>query len=454
MTVTPQETENVIASTNMRLADMEDIMGRLVAERQRRLDLVVNRRTVTFSGGQLMVLPGDHTQLVGDGGVTSVAGVYRPSVTAIETAGKMLGADVGFLKKLYDEGRTDIADAIWNGRMHGDVSGYTGIPGVDAENPQHPPFGGSFMLRLLRADGSAEGSWRAMLSDRFNTTMDNLDVAAAVLEGITESGVEAIPDACSLTDRKMHMRFTVPSLALHAPELLKGYHSPLDGPGGVARAGTDPDRPGMRLRVERGGWSVPRGLATAAREGMSDDHVVFAGLVVTNGDVGGSSRTIAPQIRIRICKNGLTLLAEGDRRVHLGSTQSEGVIDYALDTKTSELELIAKQTRDAVRKFMEPDWFRTQVQEIEALAGTPMPEPEAKITNVTKTAKYGKAEIEGVIDMWKRSGAVPSVGGLGNAVTAYSQVVADPDRAAQMDAQALPMMKDLAKALRAVSLAS
>lgn len=454
MTVTPQDTENVIASTNMRLADMEDIMSRLVAERQRRLDLVVNRRTVTFSGGQLMVLPGDHTQLVGDGGVTSVAGVYRPSVTAIETAGKMLGADVGFLKKLYDEGRTDIVDAIWNGRMHGDVSGYTGIPGVDAENPQYPPFGGSFMLRLLRADGETEGSWRAMLSDRFNTTMDNLDVAAAVLEGITESGVEAIPDACSLTDRKMHMRFTVPSLALYAPELLKGYHSPLDGPGGVPRAGTDPDRPGMRLRVERGGWSVPRALAAAAREGMSDDHVVFAGLVVTNGDVGGSSRTIAPQIRIRICKNGLTLLAEGDRRVHLGSTQSEGVIDYALDTKTSELELIAKQTRDAVRKFMEPDWFRTQVREIEALAGTPMPEPEAKITNVTKAAKYSKTEIEGVIDMFKRSGAVPAVGSLGNAVTAYSQVVADPDRGAQMDAQALPMMRDLAKALRAVSVAS
>jgi hypothetical protein len=454
MTVTPEKTENVIASTNMRLAEMEEILERLLAERQRRLDLVVNRKTVTFSGGQLMVLPGDHTELVGSDGVTSVAGVYRPSVTAIETSGKMLGIDIGFLKKLYDEGRTDIIDAIFNGRMHGDIAGRTGIPGVDSENPEHAPFGGNFMLRLLRADGETEGSWRAMVSDRFNTTMDNLDVAAAVLEGITESGVEAIPDACSLTDRKMHLRFTVPGLAMHAPKLLEGYRSPLDGPGSVPRAGTSPDRPGMRLRVERGGWTVPRALAAAAREGMSDDHVVFAGIVATSGDVGGSARTIAPQIRVRICRNGLTLLAEGDRRVHLGSVQSEGVIDYKMDTKTSELELIAKQTRDAVRKFMEPAWFETQVRDIEAIAGEKLPEPEAKITSVTQGAKYTRREIEGVIDMWKRGGAVPTVGSFGNAVTAYSQVVADSDRAAQMDAQALPLMKDLAKALRAASLAS
>lgn len=454
MTVTPEATQNVIATTNIRLAEVEDILARLVEDRQRRLDLVVNRRAVTFSEGQLVVLPGDHTQLVGDDGVTSVAGAYRPSVTAIETAGKALGADIGFLKTLYEQGRTDIIDAILNGRMHGDISGRTGIPGVDSEDPRFSPFAGNFMLRLLKADGGNEGSWRAMLSDRFNVNMDNLDVAAAVLEGITESGVEAIPDACSLTDRRMHMRFTVPSLALHAPELLNGYRSPLDGPGGVPRAGTDPDRPGMRLRVERGGWTVPRALAAAAREGKSDDHVVFAGLVVSNGDMGGSARTISPQIRIRVCTNGLTLLAESDRRVHLGSVQGEGVIDYELDTKVKELELIAKQTRDAVRKFMDPEWFQTQVREIEAIAGTPMPEPEAKITNVTKTAKYTRREIEGIVDMFKRSGAVPVVGSLGNAVTAYSQVVADPERAAQMDAQALPLMKDLAQALRAVSVAS
>lgn len=454
MTVIPEKTENVLARTNMRLAELEEIMDRLVAERGRRLDLVVNRKVVTFSGGQLMVLPGDHTQLVSGDGVTSVSGLYRPSVTAIETAGKMLGIDIGFIKKLYDEGRTDIIDAIFNGRLHGDISGYTGIPGVDPETPQYNPFAGNFMLRLLKADGSSEGDWRAMLSDRFNTTMDNLDVAAAVLEGITESGIEAVPDACSLTDRKMHLRFTVPSIAMHAEKLLEGYRSPLDGPGGVPRAGSDPDRPGMRLRVERGGWSVPRALAAAAREGLSDNHVVFAGFIVTDGDVGGASRAIIPQIRIRICRNGLTLLAEGDRRVHLGSVQGEGVIDYKQDTKTKELELIAKQTRDAVAKFMDPEWFGVQVREIEAIAGEKMPEPEAKITNVTQAARYTRREIEGIIDVWKRGGAIPTVGGLGNAITAYSQVVTDPDRGAQMDAQALPLMKDLAKALRAVSVAS
>lgn len=447
MTITPEETENVIETTSIRLADLDDIMERLLADRERRLDLVVTRKAFTFSGGQLMIIPGDHSQLVEASGVTELAGLYRPSVTAVETAGKMLGADIGFMKKLYETGRTDIIDAIWNGLLHGDVHGWTGIPGVDEVTPDFSPFTGKMMLRLFKADDQNHGTWRAMLSDRFRLDMDNLDVAAAVLEGITESGVEVVPDSCSLNDRKMTLRFIAPQMALYAPKLLEGYRSPLDGPGGVPRAGDDPDRPGMRLRADRRGWSVPRALAAAAAEGLSDDHVVFAGFIVTNGDSGGASRTIAPQIRIRVCRNGLTLLAESDRRVHLGSVQDEGIVDYASDTKTAELELISKQTRDAVRKYVDPAWFEPQVREIEALAGVKMPEPEATIVNVTKDHKYGKREIEGILDLWKRGGALPTVGAIGQAVTAYSQVVADADRGVQMDAQALPMMRKVAESL-------
>lgn len=447
MTAAPAETENIIRDTSVRLADLGTIREHLLRERARRLDVVVSRRMICSAEGFLLVRPGDSTQIVSDQGVTSAAGMYRPTVTSVETMGKMLQADIGFLKKLYEQGRTDIIDAIFNGRLHGDVFGrIEGEPdgfGDFAGPPDYAPYGKDMMLRLLKADDSEEGIFRAMVSPRFRTDMDNFDVATAVMDGIAQAGVTAFPDVCSLTDRKMTLRFVVPEIAALAPGLLDGYRSPLDGPGGVQRAGMD--RPGMRLRVENGwqNWTVPQALRAAGHAPM--EHVVFAGLVVTNGDTGSAARTIAPQIRIQVCKNGLTLLAESDRRTHLGSTQSEGVVAYAQDTMDAELALITKQARDAVITYLNPEWFQAQVSEIEALARTPMEDPEQVIREVTKAAKFTEAEQGGVWDMFLRGGANPVVGSLGNAITAHSQVVPDPDRAAELDAKALPLMREAVK---------
>lgn len=445
----PEAPEPIIMDRTVRLADLATIREHLLKERARRLDVVVSRRMIGYYGGQLMVDAGQATQIVSDEGVTSAAGVYRPTVTGVETLGKVLGIDVGFLKRLYDENpaRTDIIDAIVNGRLHGETSGEV------TDDPEFPPYPGNVMCRLLKkaeGDDGDDGVFRAMVSPRFRTDMDNFDVATAVMEGIRQAGVDAIPDVCSLTDRKMTLRFVVPSMALLAPDLLKGYRSPLDGPGGVKRAGLD--REGMRFRVESGWreWAIPEALAAAAREGQGyrpgEEPVVFAGLVVTNGDTGGAARTIAPQIRIRICKNGLTLLAESNRKTHLGSTQSEGVVAYAADTMDAELALITKQARDAVAAYLNPVWFGEQVRGIEALARRPMENPEQVIREVTKAAKFTEAETGGVWDMFVRGGAVPVVGSLGNAITAYSQVIANPDRATELDAKALPLMREADKA--------
>lgn len=451
--MTDNGTQTVLRDSGVRLADLGSIREHLLKERARRLDVVVSRRMISYADGFLLVRPGDATQIVSDDGVTSAAGMYRPTVTSVETMGKMLSIDTGFLKKLYEEGRYDIIDAIVTGRLHGDVYGrIEGEPDGTGElcgPPEYPPYAKSMLLRLLKADDTEDGVFRAMVSPRFRTDMDNFDVATAVMDGIAQAGVTALPDTCSLTDRKMTLRFVVPELAVLAPKLLAGYRSPLDGPGGVERAGMD--RPGMKLRVESGwrNWQVPEALLAAAREGQGykegEEPVVFAGLVVTNGDTGGSARTIAPQIRIKICKNGLTLLAEGDRRTHLGSAQSEGVVQYAADTMDAELALITKQARDAVVTYLNPGWFEGQVREIEELAGVPMENPEQVIRQVTKQAKFTEKETDGVWDMFLRGGANPVVGSLGNAITAHSQVIPDPDRAAELDAKAIPLMREAAR---------
>lgn len=454
----PEAPEAILRDSGIRLADLGTIRERLLADRHRRLDVVVNRHMISAEDGWLMVHAGESTNIMSDQGVTSAAGLYRPTVTGIETLGKMHGLDIGFMKKLYAENppRTDIISAMINGRLHGSILGPPGENAGDAFPPEYEPYQGNMMLRLLKPDGAEEGLFRAMLSPRFRLDMDNYDVASAVMDGIAQAGVTAYPDMCSLTDRKMTLRFVVPGIAALAPKLLEGYRSPLDGPGGVARAGGD--RPGMRMRVESGwrNWTVPDALAAAAREGMGYDEgnwpVVFGGIVVTNGDFGSAARTICPQIRIKICRNGLTLLAEGDRRTHLGSTQSEGVVQYAQDTMDAELALITKQARDAVATYLEPGWFQEQVSEIEALAETSLgdsaKEAEQVIRSVTKAAKYTEAETESVWDMFLRGGAIPRVGSLGSAVTAASQTLGNADRAVQMDAQALPLMREAAKLAR------
>ena len=53
------------------------------------------------------------------------------------------------------------------------------------------------------------------------------------MDGSVSAGVNAIPDVSDLTDRRMHVRGFVPEIAAFAPQLLEGYRSPFDGPGGV-----------------------------------------------------------------------------------------------------------------------------------------------------------------------------------------------------------------------------
>jgi len=62
------------------------------------------------------------------------------------------------------------------------------------------------------------------------TTAGLLFIAATVT-----SLIATIPDVSGLTDRRMHVRFSVPEIAAFAPQLLDGYRSPSDGPRGVKR---------------------------------------------------------------------------------------------------------------------------------------------------------------------------------------------------------------------------
>jgi|SRR5580765_240986 hypothetical protein len=451
---------HAIDLTSARNADITTIRRLLEEQRARRVDLVVSPDMILAERGRLMVLPGEATQILTNTGVVSAAGYYLPTDVADEGLGTMLGIDGGYLKRLRerDPSRTDVWDANVNLMLHG----YLGEADEDFE-PEFPGYGKNLLLRMLKGDEEADGVLRAVRSPRFRVDMDNLDVLLAVLEGFREAGVDAIPDVCDLSSRSMRVRFAIPSMAAMAPKLLDGYRSPLDdGQGhGVKRAGElgqgpedGGDRPGMKLRVDSRwrNWTVSDAFRAAHLEGRGyqpgQEPVVFAGIEVTCSDVGEGGRNIFPKILVQACKNGLTLVAEADKRSHLGAEKQAGVIQVSAETDLAELALITEQTKDAVRTFTSEAWFLGQVREIEALAGVKVNAPEQVIQDVTRANGFTKAEASGIWDMFLMSGGNTEEGSAGqvaNAITAYSQTVKSPDRAAEMDRAAVPVMKHLAR---------
>ena len=432
-------------TTEIRNAGLEDVLKILTEQRARRLDVVVRHGMTDAYGGNLLVRAGESTQWVSEEGVTSAAGAYRPTAVGDEGLAGLLGIDGGYLKKLrrLDPARTDLWDANVNGFLHG------GSETIDGEVRNYPPYDGAILLRLLKGDEETEGVLRAVLSPRYKI-IDNLDVLLAVMDGLRKAGVDAYPDVSDLTDRRMHVRFSVPGIAAYAPQLLEGYRSPFDGPGGVARAGQG-DRPGMKLQAGHfgaGPEALQRALAAAKREGQDfppgQEPVVFAGLKVTNSDVGEGARSIAPEIVVQICGNRLTLTASADRAVHLGSLKDDGVVQWSAETMEQELKLITSQAADAVAQFLTPEWFFGKVAEIEALAGAPVAKPEEVIKDVSRTAGFTKGETDDILAHFLRGGAYTS-GGVANAVTSVSQTLGNADRAAELDAKALDVMAHAAR---------
>ena len=430
---------DILHARNASLA--EDIIPMLMAQRVRRLDLVVSPDAITAQGGNIVVANTPGTQWVDDEGITQGGGSYRPTVVGDETLGQKLGIPVDYLKKLRDQ-RPDMWDDNVNGMLHGLQS--EDVWGDGDTETIYPGYDGNLMLRLLRPDKDADdgddGVLRAVLSSRYRI-IDNLDVALSVMKGITKAGVNALPTRCDLTDRKMYLRFACPEIAAFAPNLLDGYRTPFKE-GGAARANGDN---GMGMILRPGGhWTVPQALEAARREGLAipagEEKIVFAGFVVSNSDVGGGARTITPEIEVEVCGNRLTLTFVADRKIHLGTDKQEGVIEWSDETLQKELELIAKQTEDAVVQYTSQEFLNENVAKIEALAGKTVKEPETVIKEVSKLIGFNQSEADEILKHFYMGGNMKA-GGVAQAITSVSQTLGNADRAYEMDAKAFRAME-------------
>src|SRR5712692_1416825 len=188
-----------------RNATAADLVAILQAQRAHRHDLVVPSTSVKSLNGMIVVKDAE-SQLT-DSGVTTVNGTYRPTDIFDDGLSDKLGIPRAYLRKMRDS-RPDMLDQAVNGWLHG-RSRRT----ADGSTEQvHPADERAFLLRLFRGDDGGEGVARAMLSDRYSLSMDNLDVLTAVLNGIRDSGVNVTSRVSDLSERAVRVRFDAPDV--------------------------------------------------------------------------------------------------------------------------------------------------------------------------------------------------------------------------------------------------
>lgn len=368
-------------NTTTRNSDLAGVVKMLETQRAMRHDQIVPAERLRFRDGNLlMTVPATVT----DSGVLS-EGVYsfRPTAVADDGLAKKVGIPPAYLRTLRETGRTDLYDANANGLLRG-----KSIMRGGEREVIHAADQRDFLVRTFLDRDGGEGIMRALVSTRY-AAYDSLDSVLAILEGMSEAGIDP-KDAemtFDLTDRRMIMRVEVPSIREAAPDLMRGYRSP--------------------YRSDVDGTQLP---------------IVHAGFVFSNSEVGNGSWSLTPRIVAEICRNGMVITKDVARKVHLGGVQDEGEINYAADTVEAMMKVVRLKARDAVRAFLTPEYLKEAIRGLTEAAGKEVKGSDAEkvIKVVGQRLGYNQTQQKGILDYFLNGGQMTS-GGILNAVTAYAQ---------------------------------
>jgi hypothetical protein len=394
--------------TTARKTDLATLKDILTTQRVRRLDAVVTASAMRFSGGKL-IIPDASEPVVSDEGVTNIGGQYEPSSVFDDGITDRLPITRQYLRYLHDE-RVDLYDSNLNALLQGcgeNLEGYAVVA----------PDMRRFFLRLFRGDEAGTGIARAVLSDSFRP-VDNLDTLVAAFAGLQEAGLgidSKLPadrrievTGCDLSDRHMYVAINAPGIKALAPELLKGYRNPKTG----KAAGKDPS--------------------------------ISAGIVIRNSEVGGGATALIPRITCLICANGMTYTKDAFRAVHLTAKRDEGVVRYSDDTVQKELTLVTAKVRDAVSTFLDVDYLRGKIAELEALAGVEVTHPADTIKAVVSEAGFAQGMEDDILNAFTKGGQT-TAGGVMQAVTWTAQHVVSADTAYEMEDKAQRVLEVAAR---------
>lgn len=382
----------------LRKTDFETLLATLDEQQERKVDVVVPAANLAFGGGNLRVLRSDLEPELTEDGVKSPVQAYAPNDVFDDGLSAKLGFPRAYLRKLREQGWTDIIDGTMNALVHGKRSG--------ADEWMREPEARRFLVRALKdADGQPVGTARALLSDKYKI-VDHVETLRAALSGMRDAGLGAENiTQCDLTARRMYVTVEVPEIRHQAATLLKDYVSPFTGNRGA------------------------------------DNPIVHAGFVLGNSETGDGTFFLYPRIVAEVCTNGMTIKKDVGALTqrHLGARLDDGLVDYSNETREQNRRLIMSMARDTVRTFLSEDYLSSVVRKLEEKAAEPVTKPERAIKEVTQ-----KLEIPALYDDVLAhfiKGADLTRGGIMHAVTAAAQSdKIDADTAFRMEDRATAML--------------
>jgi hypothetical protein len=235
---------------------------------------------------------------------------------------------------------------------------------------------GRKMLRTL--DGQA----RAVLSDRYRR-LDNYDLANAVIP-ILRTLQNMRFESVELTDTRMYLKVVVPPLAYT----------------------------------------------------MATGDTVQAGIVITNSEVGQGSLSVQPLLYRVVCSNGLIVPDRALRKTHLGRALGNDANDLKVfqeDTLRADDQAFFMKVRDVVQSTVTETVFVEAARKMQATMGIRLTgDPVRSVEVLADRYALNDGERSGVLRHLIEGGDLSGYG-LVNAVTHYSQEVADYDRATEFE---------------------
>lgn len=255
------------------------------------------------------------------------------------------------------------------------------------------------LVRTFRSDepvGRAFAYGRAFLSDRFSA-IDDFDILLGVLDGVRSAAPDAVVSGADLTEKHMRVRIEAPSISLNVQDLVSDY-----------------------IVGGRRGRDLP---------------LMWAGIEVTNSEVGAGAYSLSPRAVLEVCTNGMTRAVDAIRRVHLGARMDEGVIQWSDDTRRAQVDLIRNQARDAVATFLNVDYLGKFREDMERAAGKEVTNIRHAVEHIQTALSYTADEADAILSHFTTGGDHSALG-LAQAITLHAQVL-DSDQRAEAEANAM-----------------
>ena len=375
-------------TTDARNTDLPNLVDMLKVQSDVRYDVVVPASGIEMRDGNVIVKDG--TARFAEEGLYTEDATLVPTPIFDEGISKRFDIPLKYVRRMRSRVDSDISEmAKDDGTLLDQNINYW----LEAEpNRRH-------LVRGFLTDGAGEpGIARAILSDRYRT-IDNYDVLMATLAGVRAAGVSIDIDGADLSDRRMCVRITCPEVSEYATGLLDGYRSPFTGDTGA------------------------------------DNPTIFAGLVVKNSETGGGAFTIVPRLVVQVCSNGLQMTKDAMRAIHLGGKLDEGVVQWSDDTQQNELALVTSKARDAVATFLDVDYMRTKIAELQNLAGIEVSHPVDTMQRIARKTGWSDVEEANILSHFIKGGQTTALG-VAQAVTSFAQTVESPDRQDELETSA------------------